>query len=377
MSIVRYDATDQERPWVGVMGPALELAKAVANTDFVPVPYRGKPAEITAAIMYGDEIGIGPLQALAKIAVIQGRPTLAAETIRALVLAAGHDIWIEEATVTRVTVGGRRKNSDRSQLFTWTLDDAKRAGIAGKQSWRQYPRQMLLARASAELARAVFADVIGGLAASEEAEDIDQRFENGEPPPAEPEAPKTSSRRRRRTSAAGPVIAPSPSAPPAPPLPPLPEEEPPKFEPATEPQMRKLFASLRDHGLEDRDTRMAWINQRLERTIESTSELSDIEAAGLIHALDAEPLPDTPQPPQEAQLPLGEQPVSRETLDILAHFRREADVSEQWLRDALLDLGLEDVPEKITRAVIARLTRQQARQLTEMLNAEIDKRQEQ
>ena len=116
-------------------------------------------------------MGIGPMQSLAKIAVVDGKPTLASETQRALILQAGHEMWVEEATSTKVTVAGKRRNSDQTSRITWTMDDARRANLAGRPAWKLYPRQMLLARASAELARAMFADAIGGLAATEEIEE--------------------------------------------------------------------------------------------------------------------------------------------------------------------------------------------------------------
>ena len=175
MSVVPYTlpAEPGSRQWVELMQPAIELAKAVAGTDFVPKQMRNNPAAITAAVLYGDEVGLGPMQSLARISVIDGRPSLAAEAQRALILAAGHELWIEESTVTRCTVAGRRRDSDQTSRVTWTMDDAKRANLAGKQNWRQYPRQMLLARGSAELARAVFADAIGGMIATEELEGDD------------------------------------------------------------------------------------------------------------------------------------------------------------------------------------------------------------
>src|SRR5207237_6444019 len=130
---------------------------------------------------------------------------------RALILKAGHDLWIEEATVTRCTVAGRRRNSEATSRVTWTMDDAKRANLAGKPPWRAYPRQMLLARASAELARAVFADAIGGLAATEELEDSgDVAAANGATatPAAAPPKPTTSRRRRAAISAPATSAAP-------------------------------------------------------------------------------------------------------------------------------------------------------------------------
>lgn len=203
-----------------LLDPA-EIAQRIGGTDFVPTGLRNNPAAITAALLYGDELGLGRMQSLARIAVINGRPTLAAETQRALILAAGHDLWIDELTVTRCTVAGRRKDSEQISRVTWTLDDAKRAGLAGKAPWRLYPRQMLLARASAELARAVFPDVIGGLSSSEEIEDAPETAETANGPEPTGKAPATTRRRRASISA-----VPAPPPPPAPEPPPAPAPEP-------------------------------------------------------------------------------------------------------------------------------------------------------
>ena len=65
---------------------------------------------------------------------------------------------------------GRRAGTERPRRpFTWTLDRARRARLASKQNWQTYPEAMLLARAtSASCAGPMFADVIAGLAATEE-----------------------------------------------------------------------------------------------------------------------------------------------------------------------------------------------------------------
>jgi hypothetical protein len=199
------------------MAPAIELAKQVANTEFVPKSLRGNGPAIVAAILYGDELGLGPMQALAKIAVIDGKPSLSSETQRALILQAGHDIWIVESSATKATMAGRRNGSDHTSTVTWTMDDAKRAGLAGRQNWRSYPRQMLAARATAELARLIFADAIGGLVATEEVEEMD-----GTP---EAPAPAPKGNKRKRASSATPETSDVIEAEQAPvELPPLPDE---------------------------------------------------------------------------------------------------------------------------------------------------------
>lgn len=262
MSVVRYEPTP--RAWIALMPAAAELAKAVANTEFVPKGLRGSPAAIAACILYGDELGIGPLQSLAKIAVIEGKPSLSAEAQRALILSAGHDMWVVESTNSKCTVAGRRFNSEHTSQITWTLDDAKRAGLAGRQNWRTYPRQMLMARATAELARLIFADAVGGLLATEELEDGDVEVEG--------EVQATGSKRRRR-SVAQPETSGRPegngTAAELPPLPeieeepgasaPLPTSEAHPDAPApqiiTQAQRRRLFALAREVGMDENHLR--------------------------------------------------------------------------------------------------------------------------
>ena len=197
-------------PGSRLMVPAAELAKQIAGTEFVPKSLRNNPGAIAAAILFGDEVGFGPMQSLAKIAVIEGKPALAAEAQRALILRAGHAIWIEDATTTKVTVCGRRKDSEQINRFTWTMDDAKRANLAGRPSWRMYPRQMLTARATAELARAVFADAIGGLMAIEELEE--SRRGPGGPSPGNGAEGTTRRTRRRSKTALAPAVSSGPEA---------------------------------------------------------------------------------------------------------------------------------------------------------------------
>lgn len=204
------------------MGPAGQLAERIANTDFVPVGLRGRPEAVLAAILTGREVGIPAMQALAKIHVIKNQPTMAAELMRAVVMKAGHRIWTEEYTSHRVTLCGRRFDAGPDEVFrvTWTLDDAKRAGLAGQANWRAYPRAMLLARATSELCRLAFADAIGGIGYVPE--DFDDA---GEFIPEVAEDVEEPAAKRRTRSRPKPPEKPAQESTPAPPLPPLPGEE--------------------------------------------------------------------------------------------------------------------------------------------------------
>lgn len=139
------------------------LAQKIASTEFVSKALRGSPEKVLACMLTGNELGIGPMNALSKIHIIEGKPGAAAELMRALILRDGHEFWIDESTNTKCRVGIRRAGSSRDQMFEWTMDDARRAKLAGKQVWQSYPRAMLLARVTAEAARAVCPDSIAGM----------------------------------------------------------------------------------------------------------------------------------------------------------------------------------------------------------------------
>lgn len=159
--------------WVAQLDQVGQLAGLIAQTEFVPGALRGKPAAVGAAILAGRELGIGPMTSLQHLHVIDGRPSMSAQLMRALVLGAGHTIRVVESSSTRCTITGRRRGEDEWSSVTWTVQEARQAGVEGKSNWKKYPRQMLVARATGELCRNLFADVLGGMAYTvEEAGDI-------------------------------------------------------------------------------------------------------------------------------------------------------------------------------------------------------------
>lgn len=292
MSLVHYEPTTQlatftssGNAWVDLVAPAAELANKIANTEFVPQEMRGKPAAVAACILYGSEIGIGPMQSLAKVDIVKGRPAPKAELARALALAAGHEIRVEESTNTKVTVAGRRAGTDFWQRVTWTMDDVKKAGIVN-QAYSKYPRQMLLARASAELVRAMCPDVLGGI--GQFAEEIDGADVPVEQPTAQ--APTTGTTRRRKPLN---MTATTPAE-----LPPLPTDEPAETEPidaevlegpppVTDAQLRKMMACFSERGIRDRAARLSFVFAVIGREVESSKELTLDEASAVIDALES------------------------------------------------------------------------------------------
>ena len=67
------------------VGEAMNLAQMLAKSSMVPAHFRGKAEDIFVAVSWGLEVGLGPLQALNGIAVINGRPAIWGDAALALV----------------------------------------------------------------------------------------------------------------------------------------------------------------------------------------------------------------------------------------------------------------------------------------------------
>lgn len=151
--------------WARDMTDAATLAASLCKTEFVPVAFRGKPEAAAAAILAGKSLGLDPMNALANIFVVQGRPALYARTMAALVMAQGHEVVRHSATPEAVTVLARRKGSADWQEFTWTIERAKKAGYLSNKKYDTDPIAMLTAKAQAEACRTIAPDVLTGVAA--------------------------------------------------------------------------------------------------------------------------------------------------------------------------------------------------------------------
>jgi len=139
------------------------LAKMAAASGLAKTT---SPEAAGMLICAGLEIGLTPMQALLGMHMIEGRPTLAADTIVALIVRRTDvcEYWRSiESTPERHTIETKRRGEEFQPVRrTWTLDDAKRAGLDRKDVWRAYPRDMLRHRCAAALVRRVYPDVVLG-----------------------------------------------------------------------------------------------------------------------------------------------------------------------------------------------------------------------
>jgi hypothetical protein len=257
--------------WAQAASAAHKLAQALSKTSFVPKDFQGREYDATAAIIMGDELGLSPLAALRSIYVVHGQPSMYARTMVALTLSHGHQIWTVQSDETKVTVAGQRRGSDRTETSTWSIARAQKAGYTSNTKYKSNPQEMLWAKAAAEVARKVAADVLAGVPMS--VEDLELE----EPAPTSPikRNGKTSIKRADPTP---PPVAPEPE------FEPPPSEETPRT--ASDAQVKKIQILYRELGVADRDERLADTSAVIGRDITTTAQLTIDEASRLIDTLE-------------------------------------------------------------------------------------------
>lgn len=140
------------------------------------------PADVLFVISVGETLGLNAATALMNIYNINGRPTIKADL--KLALAKRHPEYAGceiDSNTERCIVKMKRRNengTEESIISTFTIDDAKRAGLFPKKdNWRMYPQRMLKARAISYAVNDLFPDIVLGMLSSEEAQDIDRHTE--------------------------------------------------------------------------------------------------------------------------------------------------------------------------------------------------------
>ena len=155
------------------MDEVWRLAQAVSLSGLSPNDMR-EPEKVMVAILHGLELGLKPMQAIQRIAVINGRPSLWGDAALGLVRASG---LLEEIKETiegegdaRIAVCETKRRGDPGSIIRkFSVRDAKVAGLWGKKGpWTTHPDRMLQMRARGFNLRDSHPDVLGGMYLAEE-----------------------------------------------------------------------------------------------------------------------------------------------------------------------------------------------------------------
>lgn len=273
-------ATISLMEWAQELAAAHQLGTALCGTEFVPSSFRGKPEAAAAAILAGKSLGLDPMNALANIFVVSGRPSMYARTMAALVLQAGHTIRRIQATEQSVIYEGKRKGDTTFTRVEWTIARAQKAGYTSNKKYQSDPIAMLTAKCQAEICRVIAPDVLTGIAAtSVEEVELDDLGESTVSADAEaPKAKRTITRKQQPVPELPAAVheAPGPEDEPAP------EDAPAEEQGITIAQLTKLNIILQEHGLSDREDKLNYLSTYLGRSIESSKALTKSEAHRLI-----------------------------------------------------------------------------------------------
>jgi hypothetical protein len=160
------------------LSEAISFSEMLASSSMIPKQFQGKPEDVLVCVQWGCEIGLAPLQALQNIAVVNGKPSIYGDAAMALVQASSvcedvEEYFEAEGTPNPVAVCVARRKGRKAVTVRFGIDDAKRAGLWGKQGpWSMYPKRMMQMRARGFALRDAFPDVLRGLITSEEAQDF-------------------------------------------------------------------------------------------------------------------------------------------------------------------------------------------------------------
>ena len=162
------DAIGQLMAHAQAMTTAKQLADALCETDLVPAIYKGKPGNGAAAILYGAEIGLNPIQSLQQIFVVHGAPAIYARTAVALVKRHGIRVQTVASTDESVTVSACNPETGETEVSTWDTERASRAGYTTNKKYQTNPQEMLYSKAAMEVCRKIAPDVLLGIAYARE-----------------------------------------------------------------------------------------------------------------------------------------------------------------------------------------------------------------
>jgi 5'-3' exonuclease len=168
MSLVPMNGDYERQLEPQSMNQAVQLAQLLFKARLFGA--YGTPEAVLSTVLSGRELGLSAMASLRAFHIVEGKPTMAADALRALVLKSGKakSFRCTERTATAATFSTQRQDEEPMTL-RYTIEEAQAAGLVKNGSgWTKNPADMLVARASSKLARLVYPDVVAGLYAPEE-----------------------------------------------------------------------------------------------------------------------------------------------------------------------------------------------------------------
>lgn len=155
------------------------IGECLSKSTIIGKQYWGKPADITAAILQGSELGLNVFQSLKQIYVVNGAASLMAEGMLAIVMGSGllenieeEELFDASGKLTGYSCTVTRKGTKRVVKRRYTLPMAVASGQWDKEIWKKYPARMLYKKALGMALKDSFPDILGGIASAEDLEEM-------------------------------------------------------------------------------------------------------------------------------------------------------------------------------------------------------------
>lgn len=139
-----------------------EQATMAVKSGLLPRAVDSAEKAIVIALK-GREIGIPPMQAFSHIHVVDGKPGFSAELQLGLIYknCPGAVVNYIDSDEKKCVIEASRPGH-KATRFSFTLEEARQAGLLSKNNWKSYPSAMLRARTISATARAMFPDATMG-----------------------------------------------------------------------------------------------------------------------------------------------------------------------------------------------------------------------
>ena len=151
------------------------LAELIAKSGFAGPLRKGE--DVLAVAMHGASLGLSLATAMRAVHCFSGKVSLSADLMRALILRdiPGARIKVTKETDTECEMEFSAPSRE-TYVSRYSIEEAKRAGLLGKDNWKGNPRDMIFARCASRGSRRFAPDVLAGMYTPDELAD-------SEPPP--------------------------------------------------------------------------------------------------------------------------------------------------------------------------------------------------
>jgi hypothetical protein len=123
----------------------VSMGDALRRTGFLPSHIKDG-VSFAAIVLMGRELGMGTMAACRKLQVIKGTVTERADSQLARFKSCGGRAQFKELSEGKAVLWLKHPNGDE-HTETFTIEDAKRAGLASNDNYAKHPKAMLRSRA--------------------------------------------------------------------------------------------------------------------------------------------------------------------------------------------------------------------------------------